>query len=101
MSLPVTNPNRTRLMLQKLAKQKHRCLLCGRPLALSQANFDHIRPRSKGGKNRQSNLAAVHIDCNARKGNEYDQKLREPRFSMHRRLTWAELGHDYRKDCQC
>lgn len=50
-----------------LAKWRHACAYCGAtgvPL-----NIDHIRPRSRGGTDRISNLALACIPCNQAKGN--------------------------------
>jgi 5-methylcytosine-specific restriction endonuclease McrA len=58
-----------------LLKYEYRCVYCGKqdgPFEL-----DHLRPRSRGGSNRISNLALSCHDCNLAKGN----------------LTAAEFGH--------
>jgi 5-methylcytosine-specific restriction endonuclease McrA len=50
-----------------LEKYRHRCVYCdatGMPL-----NIDHVRPRSKGGSGRVSNLVLACISCNQKKGN--------------------------------
>ncbi len=58
-----------------LLKYEYRCVYCGKqdgPFEL-----DHLRPRSRGGTGRISNLALSCHDCNRAKGN----------------LTAAEFGH--------
>ena len=50
-----------------LAKFDHACAYCG--ATNTPLNIDHIRPRSKGGTNRVSNLALACVGCNQAKGN--------------------------------
>ena len=50
-----------------LAKFDYRCAYCGRENVAFE--LDHIVPRSRGGSDRVSNLAASCHDCNAVKGN--------------------------------
>jgi len=50
-----------------LAKFGRTCAYCG--ATNTPLNIDHIRPRSRGGTNRVSNLTLACIDCNQSKGN--------------------------------
>jgi 5-methylcytosine-specific restriction endonuclease McrA len=59
-------PKRTRALL--LARQDHRCAICGGPLSLLDAHVDHIVPISAGGDDAMGNLQLVHPNCNLRKG---------------------------------
>ena len=57
---------------------------CGNLFPLSQLSFDHIVPRSRGGKTTWENVVCCCLKCNGRKGNrtpaEASLKLiREPR----------------------
>jgi len=50
--------------------QDFKCGICGHKLGDFEAcNFDHVIPRSKGGKN-HGNILFCHITCNANKGDE-------------------------------
>jgi len=49
-----------------LAKFNRICAYCGATAV--PLNIDHIRPRSKGGTNKVSNLALACVDCNQSKG---------------------------------
>lgn len=54
-----------------LCLQQGLCFWCQQPLSLTEATFDHIKPRGMGGgfrDDRQSNCAAVHLRCNHEKG---------------------------------
>lgn len=46
------------------------CAICKEPI-LNRDEFtaDHIIPKSKGGKNAQTNLQPAHQICNTKKGN--------------------------------
>lgn len=50
-------------------RQQGRCFYCEREVALEHAEFDHIVPVSKGGKNGQYNLVIACVACNRQKGN--------------------------------
>jgi 5-methylcytosine-specific restriction endonuclease McrA len=45
-----------------------RCQYCGRKLPLSKLTYDHVVPRSQGGKTRWENIVMACYDCNGRKG---------------------------------
>lgn len=50
---------RTRALMQKGL-----CALCGEPMG-DDVSFDHVHPRSKGGKNTFENCQATHSACNS------------------------------------
>lgn len=52
-----------------MVRDGYRCWLCGLPVTRRRATRDHVIPRSKGGKNRASNLRLAHRRCNQRRGN--------------------------------
>lgn len=56
------------------------CGLCGRRMAMSEVTFDHIIPRSKGGKTSWDNIIFAHSSCNCKKGNKF---LHEVGMKLH------------------
>jgi hypothetical protein len=64
---------RVKVMLQR---QNHRCCLCGRPLALGNATFEHQRRRGMGAAWRDDRIekdgqewnGCAHWTCNAERG---------------------------------
>lgn len=64
---------RLKVMLQR---QNHRCCLCGRPLALANATFEHQRRRGMGSAWRDDRITkdgedwngAAHWVCNSQRG---------------------------------
>ena len=63
-----------------LHKYKYRCAYCGK----SEVPFevDHIRPRSRGGSNRVSNLALACHSCNTVKGNQTAGEFGHPEVEV-------------------
>ena len=59
-------PKRTKAML--LARQDHRCAICGGPISLLDAHVDHVVPIVAGGEDALHNLQLTHPNCNLRKG---------------------------------
>lgn len=64
-----------------LQKFNHSCVYCG--VTDVPLELDHVRPKSKGGSDRMSNLVVSCVDCNREKGSqpveefvEDEQKLR-------------------------
>jgi 5-methylcytosine-specific restriction endonuclease McrA len=50
------------------ARDGDTCQYCGRKLARSELNLDHIIPRSKGGKTSWENVVCSCVPCNLQKG---------------------------------
>jgi len=46
-----------------------KCLYCGVKHAVKDLTFDHVLPRSRGGKTEWLNIATCCSDCNAKKAN--------------------------------
>lgn len=50
------------------------CQYCGGAFAAKDLTFDHVIPRSKGGRTAWANIVAACDSCNLRKGNRTDLK---------------------------
>ncbi len=59
-----------------LIKYEYRCAYCGKTSAAFE--IDHIRPRSRGGSNRVSNLCVACHDCNQAKGERTAAEWKHP-----------------------
>lgn len=60
------------------------CQYCGKKLRESEITFDHIIPRSRGGRNNWQNLATACPECNAKKADKLPEEAgfilkRDPR----------------------
>ena len=60
---PLSNPNFTRFNV--FLRDKFSCQYCG---SKSELTFDHLLPRSKGGKTDWDNVVTACSNCNVKKG---------------------------------
>jgi 5-methylcytosine-specific restriction endonuclease McrA len=51
------------------ARDQHRCQYCGTRCSISELTYDHVIPRSKGGRTTWENIATCCYTCNAKKAN--------------------------------
>lgn len=59
----------TRKRVRLYERQNGICPFCDKPIGgIERATFDHLKPRSKGGKDNNKNLVVVHAACNQLKG---------------------------------
>src|SRR5690606_12093917 len=49
------------------ARDEHRCQYCGQRLAANKLTYDHVIPRSAGGRTEWTNIVTACRPCNARK----------------------------------
>jgi 5-methylcytosine-specific restriction endonuclease McrA len=52
-----------------MTRDGFRCQYCNRTLPVSDLNYDHVVPRSQGGKTAWENIVTACYTCNERKGN--------------------------------
>jgi 5-methylcytosine-specific restriction endonuclease McrA len=52
-----------------LLRDKFCCLYCGEKFASPDLTYDHVIPKSRGGKTTWENIATACLGCNARKAN--------------------------------
>lgn len=67
-----------RVMLSRrnvLQRDGHSCQYCG---SGSQLTVDHVRPKSRGGRDTWENLVAACVRCNNRKGNRTPEEANMP-----------------------
>ncbi len=93
-------PRRTlRLRRQNLfARDEHRCQYCGRSCATKELSFDHVVPRSRGGRTSWDNVVCCCLKCNVKKGGRTPREARmrltrEPRQPNHSPLLALKLDN--------
>lgn len=80
-----TVPRKVKFSRQNLYyRDNYTCQYCHKPLPSSQLTYDHVVPRSKGGKTSWTNVVTACIRCNLKKGNKLLHQvnfklLKEPR----------------------
>lgn len=66
------------------ARDRYHCQYCGARFATEELTYDHVIPKSRGGKTKWENIVTCCVECNRKKGGltpaEASMKLiREPR----------------------
>ena len=51
------------------ARDGHRCQYCGTKCSIDQLTYDHVIPRSRGGRTTWENIVSCCYACNAKKAN--------------------------------
>jgi len=80
-----------------LARDEGRCQYCGRKISRTEATYDHVVPRARGGVTSWDNVVIACFRCNQKKGGrtpaEAGMKLRvapaKPKALLGTRLTLA------------
>jgi len=60
------------------ARDNYRCQYCGDRPPVSELSFDHVHPRSKGGKTCWENIVACCVTCNRKKGGRCPEEANMP-----------------------
>lgn len=74
-----------------LTRDSHRCQYCGTKITMKGLTFDHVIPRSKGGKTSWTNIVSACGTCNHNKG---DQTPEQAGLTLRRkpvRPTWSTI----------
>ena len=50
------------------ARDKYKCQYCGTKFPPEDLTYDHVLPRSRGGKTEWTNIVTCCVDCNRKKG---------------------------------
>lgn len=51
-----------------MTRDKYRCQYCGEKLSMNKLNYDHVVPRSRGGRTVWENIVTACYPCNEKKG---------------------------------
>lgn len=58
-----------------LARDRWRCQYCGKRRPTRELTFDHILPRSRGGRTTWENIVAACVCCNTKKANRTPEEV--------------------------
>jgi len=70
------------------ARDKYKCQYCGRQLPTEELTYDHIIPKSRGGKTKWENIVTCCIQCNRRKGGRTHTEAGMKLIRIPSRPTW-------------
>jgi len=57
-----------------LARDRWRCSYCGKKFSAKELTYDHVVPKSRGGKTCWENIVTCCIPCNSKKGDKTPQE---------------------------
>ncbi len=70
------------------ARDKYECQYCGNRFSPEELTYDHVIPKSRGGKTRWDNIVTCCIPCNRRKGGRTPGEARMSLIRKPTRPTW-------------
>ena len=70
------------------ARDRHRCQYCGNRHATEELTYDHVFPKSRGGKTEWENIVTCNIDCNRVKGGRTPKEASMTLVRKPSRPTW-------------
>lgn len=70
------------------ARDGHRCQYCGTRCEIDQLTYDHVTPRSRGGRTTWDNIVSCCVACNARKSNRTPAEAKMALLSKPVRPAW-------------
>ena len=76
-----------------LARDRGRCQYCGHKFPSDELTYDHVIPRSQGGKTVWENIVMACIQCNVTKANRTPAQAEMKLLSVPRRPNWVPLYH--------
>lgn len=74
-----------------LARDKFRCQYCGTKLPAGELTYDHVIPRSQGGKTEWHNIVSSCVPCNAAKANRTPAQAEMRLLVKPERPSWIPL----------
>jgi 5-methylcytosine-specific restriction endonuclease McrA len=70
------------------ARDGHRCQYCGARCSIPELTYDHVTPRSRGGRTTWDNIVSCCYACNAHKANRTPAEARMVLRSTPARPSW-------------
>lgn len=67
------------------------CMYCGNKLPLRKLTYDHVVPRSRGGKTRWENIVMACYPCNERKANQTPAEARMKLIKTPVKPSWLPV----------
>ena len=86
--------NRQRVKFSRtnvLARDRWKCQYCGEKFPTEELTYDHVTPKSRGGKTRWENIVTACRDCNGRKANRTPKEAGMRLRRKPARPTWVPI----------
>lgn len=84
-----THGHRVKFSRQNVvARDRWRCQYCGERKPSSELTFDHVKPRSRGGRTEWENIVMACVECNSRKADKTPEEAGMRLRSKPVRPTW-------------
>ncbi|MCB9555294.1 MAG: HNH endonuclease [Deltaproteobacteria bacterium] len=74
-----------------LARDRFRCQYCGERKPIGELTFDHVLPRSRGGRTEWRNIVIACLACNSRKANRTPEEAGMRLRCRPARPSWLPL----------
>jgi len=74
-----------------LLRDANCCQYCGNEFEPAKLNYDHVLPRSRGGKTDWSNIVMSCYACNAKKGDRTPTEAKMTLLSTPKKPTWLPV----------
>jgi 5-methylcytosine-specific restriction endonuclease McrA len=71
------------------ARDRYKCQYCGARFATEDLTYDHVIPKSRGGKTQWKNIVTCCIDCNRKKGGRIPSEASMKLVRKPKRPTWV------------
>ena len=66
------------------------CQYCNGDFATNELTFDHVVPKSRGGRTSWQNVVTACLHCNVKKGSRTPQQAHMPLLAVPYRPSWVE-----------
>jgi len=71
------------------ARDRYKCQYCGDRFSTEDLTYDHVIPKSRGGKTQWKNIVTCCIDCNRKKGGRIPSEASMKLIRKPKRPTWV------------
>ncbi|MEJ2723915.1 MAG: HNH endonuclease [Deltaproteobacteria bacterium] len=71
------------------ARDRYQCQYCGGRFPVEDLTYDHIMPKSRGGKTKWENIVTCCVDCNRQKGGRTPGEASMQLIRQPSRPTWV------------
>ena len=88
------NRNKQRVKFSRqnvLARDRWRCVYCGERKPTGELTFDHVMPRSRGGRTEWENIVTACVTCNLKKGSRTPEEAGMKLKGKPVRPTWLPV----------